>query len=92
MVKVLQRISDDFDDCTNPKKILMSMKDWDKMVDEENLTSGFCTKHKLFLGHDNMWCFKCKSEEFTVVRQLPILEIFDTPYEVSGKVNEVKII
>lgn len=75
-----------------PKKILIPFKDYNKMFDEEELTSGFCTKHKMFLGHDNLYCFKCKSEKFSVTRELPFIEIVSLPFEVTSKVNEVTII
>jgi hypothetical protein len=70
---------------SEPKKILLTLKNWDTMVSEENLKGGFCTKHQIFLGPNNDYCYKCKSSEFVVTRQLPVLTIFDLPFEVNEK-------
>ena len=92
MVTVLEKTIKKVDEKNNPKKILISYNSWNTMLKEEELTSGFCTKHKAFLGHDNMWCAKCKSKEFSVTRELPIITILNLPYEMSSNVEDIKII
>ena len=92
MVTVLDTIKDKVKEAKKPKKILVSYKSWNKMLKEESLTSGFCPKHKVFLGHDNLYCYKCKSSEFTVTRELPIITILDLPYEMSSNTENISII
>lgn len=75
----------------NPKKIYLTFKAWNKMLKEQELTTGFCTKHNRNLGHNNLYCSRCKSEEFSTTRELPILLVRELPYEVRIQDEEVMI-
>jgi len=90
MVTVLDTIIKKLKEVQNPKKILISYKSWNKMVEEENLMGKFCVKCKNFVT--TLHCNKCKDKEEIIDKELPILTILDLPYEMSSNIEDVEVV